>query len=249
MNTQPISVLLVEDNPGDVHLIQEMLTDGKATSFEVTCADRLSTCAERLSERIFDAILLDLSLPDSQGLATLVWVHDQASNVPILVLMGLEDEGTGVQAMRKGAQDCLVKEQMDEHLLVRTIRYAVERRQFEETVQESERRLAGIDTLRQVLVILSHHISNATAAIAGHKELYPFSEMSADKVLSQTNRVSTALDMLSKMVTEMYIQTVDYTELQDAMVGIERELRHTLREREPVRESPEEMNPVWYERM
>ena len=93
----------MEDNPGDVRLIREMLAEAGRTPFEMECASRLSTGLERLVEGDIDVVLLDLGLPDSQGLETFVRVHSQAPEVPVVVLTDLDDEELAVQAVRKGA--------------------------------------------------------------------------------------------------------------------------------------------------
>ena len=131
---RPIKILLIEDNPGDVRLIQEMLADEKGDFFTVECHDRLSGALHRLTENRVDVVLLDLGLPDSQGLDTYARVHAQFPRLPIIVLSGLHDENIAVRAVRKGAQDYLVKGQIDGKLLVRSMRYAIERKKAEEAL-------------------------------------------------------------------------------------------------------------------
>jgi PAS domain S-box-containing protein len=137
-------ILLIEDNPGDVRLLQEYLKEGSVCRFQVTQAGRLSMGLERLAEARFDAVLLDLSLPDSQGLDTLVRLHEAAKDVPIVVLTGIEDESLGVRLIQAGAQDYLVKGYVTGPLLVRSLRYAAERKRVEEALCESEARLRAI---------------------------------------------------------------------------------------------------------
>jgi len=132
--SSPIKILLIEDNPGDVRLIQEMLADEKGNLFTLECHDRLSGALHRLTDNGVDVILLDLGLPDSQGLDTYAKVHAQFPRLPIVVLSGLHDETVAVRAVRKGAQDYLVKGQIDGKLLVRAIRYAIERMKAEEAL-------------------------------------------------------------------------------------------------------------------
>ena len=127
MNYTPIRILLVEDNPGDARLIREMLAEVRGVAFDVQRGDRLSTSLERLAEGGIDLVLLDLSLPDSQGLDTFARVYAQAPDVPIVLLTGLDDADLAVRAVREGAQDYLVKGQLDSGLLARSIRYAIER--------------------------------------------------------------------------------------------------------------------------
>jgi len=136
MNDKAIKVLLIEDNPGDVCLIREMLAEVRGVRFDLECADRLSTGLERLAEGGIDVILLDLGLPDSLGFDTFTTVYAQAPEAPIIVLTGLDDEALAVQAVRAGAQDYLVKGQVDGDLLVRAVRYAIERKRAEETIRQ-----------------------------------------------------------------------------------------------------------------
>jgi PAS domain S-box-containing protein len=137
-------ILLVEDNPGDIRLLQEYLKEGSACRFQVTQAGRLSMGLERLAEARFDAVLLDLSLPDSQGLDTLLRLHEAAEDMPIVVLTGIEDEALGVRLIQAGAQDYLVKGYVTGPLLVRSLRYAAERKRAEEELCESEARFRAI---------------------------------------------------------------------------------------------------------
>ena len=137
MSDKSINALLIEDNPGDARLIREMLAEGREVPFDLECVEQLSAGLERLSAEDIDVVLLDLSLPDSQGLDTFTRLRDQASRVPIVVLTSLDDQEAGVKAVRKGAQDYLVKGQADGHLLVRAIYYAIARKQVEEALRRA----------------------------------------------------------------------------------------------------------------
>ncbi|HEY3306658.1 MAG TPA: ATP-binding protein [Candidatus Binatia bacterium] len=144
MSLLPIKVLVVEDNPGDARLLREALAEMARTRFDWTHVDRLAEALRRLEEERFDIILLDLSLPDAQGLDAVVWAHGQVPHLPIVVLTGLENEELAVEALRQGAQDYLVKGKVDGNLLSRSIRYAIERKRAEEQIQESLRRLRAL---------------------------------------------------------------------------------------------------------
>ena len=124
--------LLIEDNPGDVRLIRLHLADAPHAPFELVHADKLSAGLERLAAGDIDLVLLDMSLPDSFGLDTFKRAHAAAPQVPIIVLSGLDDESVAVQTVQLGAQDYLVKGQMDNRLLVHAMRYAIERKRAEE---------------------------------------------------------------------------------------------------------------------
>jgi len=155
-----LSVLLIEDNPGDARLIAEALTETAANSFRLFCADRLSEGIVCLAERNIDLVLLDLSLPDSQNLETLSKLRVQELNVPVVVLTGLADEAMAVQAVQVGAQDYLVKGQFDGKLLVRSMRYAIERHRLRETIRELSLtdELTGLRNRRGLLVLAEQHL-------------------------------------------------------------------------------------------
>jgi two-component system cell cycle sensor histidine kinase/response regulator CckA len=122
VSDRPIRVLLVEDNPEDVLLMRRKLARVPDPVLELESADYLSAGLARLAEAGIDLVLLDLSLPDSHGLETFAQVHAQAPRVPIIVLSGFDDEALAVRAVREGAQDYLVKGQVERDLLVRAIR-------------------------------------------------------------------------------------------------------------------------------
>jgi diguanylate cyclase (GGDEF)-like protein len=129
MNTH-IKKLLIEDNPGDVRMIREMLLEIERLPFETESIVKLSEGLKRLSEVKFDALLLDLGLPDSNGMETLVKVISQYPELPVIVLTGLADEQAGVRAVHQGAQDYLTKGEINSDLLIRSIRYAIERKRL-----------------------------------------------------------------------------------------------------------------------
>ncbi len=136
MNETLMKVLLVEDNPGDARLIREMIAEVKGTQFDLHCTERLSAALECLAEGDIALILTDLELLDSQGLETFAKVYGQAPQVPIIVLTGLDDEEAGLEAVRRGAQDYLVKGHIEGNLLVRAMRYAIERKRAQEQLKE-----------------------------------------------------------------------------------------------------------------
>jgi two-component system sensor histidine kinase/response regulator len=150
MSEKAFNVLLFEDNPGDARLIRELLAEAEAGVFTLESIDRLSIGFKRLAEGGVDVILLDLGLPDSQGLDTFARTYDQVSDVPIVLLTGLDDKTLAAQAMRAGAQDYLVKGQIDSNLLTRALRYAIERKRAEQALQETEDKYRSIYNNAQV---------------------------------------------------------------------------------------------------
>lgn len=138
---ETIHALLIEDNPGDARLIREMLRDtgSQGASVDVSVTDRLATGLERLGDEKVDLVLLDLSLPDSTGLDTFEAIHAAAPGVPIVVLSGLDDEAVAIRAVHRGAQDYLVKGQVDGGTILRSMRYAIERQRLEAARADLER--------------------------------------------------------------------------------------------------------------
>ena len=125
MDEHPISLLLAEDNPGDARLVEEALKES-AAPFALQRVTRLSQAVERVTAGQADVVLLDLGLPDSQGLDTLLAVRAAGPRVPVVVLTTFDEE-LGPVALRAGAQDYLTKGRYDGEVLVRSLRYAVER--------------------------------------------------------------------------------------------------------------------------
>ncbi len=144
MSDEPIRLLVVEDNAADARLLRECLEEADGLRFELTHVDRLSRALEMLRSEPFDAIILDLKLPDSVGLATFARTHSQSPEVPILVLTGSLDESVAMDAVAGGAHDYLVKGRVDGESLARSIRYAIARhRSRTELMQKSERGVRG----------------------------------------------------------------------------------------------------------
>jgi len=140
-NANPIRILLIEDNPGDALLISEMFSEAGNDLFEMTHADCLSTGLFNLAEERFDLLLLDLSLPDSQGLDSFIKANNQAPDLPIIVITGTDDSTVAVKSVGQGAQDYLVKGQIDANLLTRSIRYAMERQSLKKQLEKTHKRL------------------------------------------------------------------------------------------------------------
>lgn len=127
-----MKILLVEDNQGDARLIREMLAEVTTEQFDLVHVESLSDALKTLTQEPCDIILLDLGLPDSQGIDTFNNVYERAKMVPIVILTGLSDEAFAITAMRQGAQDYLSKNDVEPNLLARALRYAIERKRLEE---------------------------------------------------------------------------------------------------------------------
>lgn len=158
---EALRILLVEDNPGDARLLREMLP----RSFHLTHVERLDDALAKLKSTPHDAVLLDLTLPDSHGLDTFRRLRKAFPELPVVVLTGLADDDGAVQAVREGAQDWLVKGQADAAVLIRALRYGIER----------ERLLAQLHELDRVrslfLSVVSHDLRSPNAAIQAGVDL------------------------------------------------------------------------------
>src|SRR5437016_10248912 len=139
--TSTLRVLLIEDDRDNTQLIEEMLSaeasaEDALVRFDLETCSRLSDGVKRLAQGGVEAVLLDLSLPDSQGLRSLSTMREQAPHVPIVVLTGAADKKLGIQALEAGAQDYLVKGRTDGPLLARSLRYAIDRKRLERILEQ-----------------------------------------------------------------------------------------------------------------
>lgn len=156
MSKKVIHLLLVEDKDTDALVAREELSDSVDVVFEMTRVDRLRSAVNFLENKTLDVVVLDLSLPDSDGLETFVKFRVAAPNLPVVVASHRSDESIALQAVQAGAQDYLVKDHAY-GLLVRTIRYAIERAQVQFALHRTEERLSGvIESARDAIIRIDH---------------------------------------------------------------------------------------------
>jgi signal transduction histidine kinase/DNA-binding NarL/FixJ family response regulator len=141
MSDNPVRVLLVEDNPGDARLTRDSLRYSARGQYEVEHVERLAHAESILASGAVDVVLLDLSLPDAPRESSVARAYAMAPGVPIIVLTGLDDEEAALEAMKSGAEDYLVKDEVDGELLTRSIRYAIERKRLETSHEQLHTRL------------------------------------------------------------------------------------------------------------
>jgi len=212
-----ISILLVEDNAGDRRLITEMLAEASNVTFDVKYADRLQAAMEYLGQNRVEVILLDLGLPDSQGLETLRKTYAQVSEMPIVVLTGLNDEMIGVQAVNEGAQDYLIKGQVDTHLLRRTIRYAIERKQAEERERRLQLQLNLSNRLASLGLMvegIAHEINNPLTSVIGFAQMLTFEdipEKTREDVKTIGDNAQRVADIMKNLLTFAKQQKLEQT--------------------------------------
>lgn len=151
MNTNPLKILLIEDEIAYADWIEAILDDEELPPIEIKHVKRLQEALNCLSTDNFDAILLDLSLPDSQGMSSIIQVRQKTPNLPIIVLTLLDDQNLALKAVRQGVQDYLIKGNFKGDLLVRSIRYAIERKRTEVTLRQQASMKKMLDRIRQSL--------------------------------------------------------------------------------------------------
>ncbi|MGZ7136442.1 MAG: response regulator [Methanobacterium sp.] len=141
MQVKPIKILIIEDSKEDIIIIKEMLKETSKIPFKLNYANKLKTGFEELFNDSYDLILLDLNLPDSWGFDTFIRTYDQAPELPIVILSGFDDEDVAIKAVREGAQDYLIKGEIDGRVLARSIYYAIERKNIEKQLIKTQKDL------------------------------------------------------------------------------------------------------------
>ena len=229
-------VLLIEDNPGYSEVIQIMLEKVRGARFDVVSAKRLSDGLQLLRDESVDVILIDLKLPDSQGIDTFDKIHAQTPDLPIIVLTVTDNDAMALEAIQKGAQDYLVKERVDGKLLEHSIRYGIERKRSEEVLKKHRSYLEG-------------QVAERTVALRESEERYrTFFEQSKD-VIFVTSRDGAILDvnqatidlfgytreeMMVMQVQKLYIDSADRIRFQELIEseGAVRDFEVTLRKKD-----------------
>ncbi len=173
----PVKVLLIEDSPGDADLVRERLNGESSVPFHVIWADTLEAGREQLAQGGIDLVLLDLALPDSQGMDTFRTIHGLAPQLPIVMLTGLDDQELAFQTLHEGGQDFLVKGQASPQLLEKIIRYAIERKQAQAALLRSEERYRVLfETIPHPICVFSKQMGAFLAVNQAALDHYGYSK-------------------------------------------------------------------------
>jgi signal transduction histidine kinase len=209
---RPLQVLVVEDSAGDARMLQEMFRKEKSGSFELTYLVRMNEALARLKKGDVDVVLLDMGLPDGHGLDTVRRAQAVAPNVPIIVLTGLEDEALAAEAMKEGAQDYLIKGQIESRALPRALRHAIERHRL-----QSETDLIRTNQLQfkdNFLSHVSHELRSPLNAI------YQFVAILSDNVAGELTQVQHEyLDIVLRNVKQLQAMIDDLLEVTRVQAG------------------------------
>ena len=206
-------LLVVEDNPGDTRLLREMFSEQDTHNTELTHVVCMSDAEKHLAERKVDVILLDLGLPDAQGLEAVRRAHAAAPNIPLVVLTGLDDESLAVEALQEGAQDYLIKGRIDAHGLLRAVRYAVERRTLEDAGIVAANQLLQaqkVESLGRLAGGIAHDFNNMLFAVHGYAELLSQdlasndpARLDPDRLLLSVNEISHAAERATALTSQL----------------------------------------------
>ncbi|PZV19248.1 MAG: hybrid sensor histidine kinase/response regulator [Leptolyngbya sp.] len=187
MDKTPVHILLVEDSPTDADLLRRIFLGFSNEESSLTQVDRLTTAIAQCHENSYDVVLLDLGLPDCDGIETVTEFRANVPTVPVIVLTMMDDDELALQVMACGAQDYLIKDQITGQLLMRSIRYAIEREQISQQLRNSER--------------------SVISALAQQKELNllksSFISMSSHEFRTPMTIIRTSVELLQKFEHEL----------------------------------------------
>lgn len=213
MQEDSIRALLVEDSPTDAQLFQHVFFRAATSDWNLRHVERLEDALDCAATEAFDVALLDLRLPDSDGLDTIARFCQANPDIPVIILTVMDDEELALQAMAKGAQDYLVKDQVTTQLLRRSIRYAIERTQILKQLKESERAtLRALDTERELnhlkshfIAMVSHEFRNPLSALRVVSEmlLRYQDQLTPEKKATYFGQISMNIDHMCQLLDEV----------------------------------------------
>ncbi|HXP08762.1 MAG TPA: hybrid sensor histidine kinase/response regulator, partial [Acidobacteriaceae bacterium] len=207
-----LRVLLVEDNAGDARLLREMFSKEETGSFSLTHLTRMSEAEKYLAKGGVDIVLLDMGLPDGHGLETLRRARAAAPDVVMIVLTGLEDEALAAESIKEGAQDYLIKGQIENRALPRALRHAMERHRMQ--AETDAMRMHQLQLKDEFLSHVSHELRSPLASI------YSFTTIISDGLAGETNsQQNEYLQIILRNVRQLQSMIEDLLEVTQAQAG------------------------------
>lgn len=176
-HTAAINVVAVEDNPADLELIKELLQGNSHRTYQIVAFDHLKLATDYLKSNSADVVLLDLNLPDSQGISTFQKIHAAVPKVPILILTGFADEKLALDTLKEGAEDYIFKDDLNESMIDRVIRYSIERSGLKSEILENQQ-------LRELIL----EVSNFGYLILNEDNQIIYANNLADKLLGRNRQ-------------------------------------------------------------
>ncbi|WP_309396521.1 hybrid sensor histidine kinase/response regulator [Cerasicoccus maritimus] len=203
----PIHVLLVDDNPGDVVLVQEFLFQSNIPqTYKYTTATNMEAACKILREEAVDIVLLDLSLPDTVGSETIARMREFCWQTPVVILSGLSNEELALLAVREGAQDYLCKNALEPKLLARTIRHARERHRLQHELEEARQAQMHAQKLESLGVLtggIAHDFNNILGAVMGYAELCQMSALPQETIQKYMGNIVQGCQRGSELCRQM----------------------------------------------
>jgi signal transduction histidine kinase len=195
--TRVVEVLLIEDNPVDARVFREIF-DRTPGTFSVSLVSSLADAISALRSNTFGVAVIDLNLPDSKGLDTLKSIR-QVSDVPTIVLTGISDEAVAIEALRLGAQDYLMKSELDARVVPRALRYAMERHRMQAQLEQSQR----VARLGNLAGALAHNFNNVLMGIQPHAELVKRAAKDNPKITASIEQIEASLKRGKSITSEI----------------------------------------------
>ncbi len=224
LNESENRILVIEDNKADFLLFKAMLGEVENRNFKLINAESLEVGLNYLEDELFELIVLDLTLTDSEGYATFNAVFNNAHNIPIIVLSGVQDSKLAIKMVQNGAQDYLVKGKIDRTLLRRSIDYAIERHNLLEELKRANARILKqqetiikeerIKALLELAGATAHELNQPLTVLLGNIELLSFTKNEPDKIDRYLTKIENAGERIAKTISKIqnlkYDDTVPY---------------------------------------